>query len=391
MEEAQDHESKTNPVRLTDITRGLYHAASSTYSMVAKQYENLLDHYFSKDHDGAFIAKTIEVQLPDESTVSLPLISLVTPKGLMLEKVDFDFSVKVDPTTLIEVKDGLSQVNLFKTDPGDSHLTRSAFQVEMAARPSKEDSEEEARKPGIMDVSMKFRAIEPPEGLMRLIDKFTSSVTPIKPLSHTSAHLSLLSPKLFFIAQALKEDADLAETLREFNEAEYTSNYILDNAQKVKNWESDLLKISIEIDQIKTEVAEEFKETFLYARIVFKGTADFERLMLNKKINTRVRDWASQAFQFYDTILENEGLAFKLSRLKMAEFGSLNTQWTHEFEKVKTIRQKLEEYDDFKGNNAVYKDSEEWLQRFNAVCKFLLRERPDQLAKLFPDSEFFNK
>ncbi len=382
MEDDQIKELQATPVKLTDITRGLYHAASSTYSMVANQYINLLDQYFDKTLEGAYVAKSVEVQLPDESKVNLPLISLVSPKGLMLEKVNFDFAVIADPSSIVEATTDLDGID----------LTRSSIKVEMAAKTPKEGAEGDSRKQGVMDVSMEFKVIEPPEGLMRLLDKFAATVTPLSAPAQRS-DLVLLSPRFFHIAQALKTNAPIARVFSQFNALEYTAEATQRFAVALKKWEDQLLAKSVEIERARGKVGDEFKKTYQYARIVFQGTEDFSRLRLSKKLSPRTRDWVNQAMEFYKTLLDDQTLSFQLSKLKNPEVGilSIDAQWQKEYNTIKDVAAKMEEYDSFRTKDSIYKENKDWLRKFTEVAKILLKEQPDKLAKLFPDSEFFNK
>lgn len=267
-----DSQATQAPVKLTDITRGLYHAATSTSSMVANQYIHLLSQYFSQSPDGKYRAKTVEVEMPDESRVKVPLISMVSPKGLMLDKVNFDFSVVADPSSLADATTYLNEVD----------LTRSSFKVEMTTKGSKSNFWQKRRKQGVVDINMEFKAIEPPEGLMRLMDKFASIVTPFSTNSSTSRHLRLLSPKYLHIAKVLESNQDLASILAEFNALEYTVESFLKYGNDLSKWESELLKLSVEIDHEKNRLSESFEDTYEYARIAFHGTDDFDKLQLRK-------------------------------------------------------------------------------------------------------------
>lgn len=382
MNEEQSNEAGTAPVKLTDITRGLYHAAASTYSMVANQYINLLSQYFDETLEGTYVPKSVVVQLPDETMVELPLISMVAPKGLMLDKVDFNFAVTADPSSLAEATTDLDGLN----------LTRSSFKVEMAAQNSDANKEGARRREGVVDISMKFAAVEPPEGLMRLLDKFASIVTPLQPQKTANNYLPLLSPRFFFIAKALADDPDLKATFHDFNAVEFSPEEILLKGEDVKRWEDELLAISVEIDQMKTEVTDTFKEAIHHARIVFQGTDDYEKLKLSQKISSRPREWVNQAAQFYKTLLEDEGLAFKLAKLRHPEIttATVNIQWLKEYDRVVSIENKIDAYDAAKAKPE-YEAAKGWLQKFQAVAKILLKDRPAQLAKVLPDSEFLNK
>jgi hypothetical protein len=262
----------------------------------------------------------------------------------------------------------------------------------MATQTTEDGKDSPRRKEGVVDISMKFSAIEPQEGLMRLLDKFASIVTPLKPRTEVNNYLPLLSPRFFFIAKTLTDDAALREKFERFNTAEYTPAAIIRKGEEVKKWEDELLAISVEIDELKAEALPVFKNIVEYARIAYDGTEDYEKLKLSQKISSRSREWMHQATQFYKTLLEDKDLTFKLARLQHTEpeAASISTLWNKNHELVKRVAQKLEAYDAHKQDKPQYEDAKEWLRKFNAIAKVQLKDDPI-LAKLFPDTEFLNK
>lgn len=380
--DTQPDHTGSQPVKLTDITRGLYHAAASTYSMLGNQYINLLSQYFEETSEGNYKPKTVIVQLPDDNVVNLPLISLVTPKGLMLDKVNFDFSVVMESAGLVDAT----------TELDDLDLTRSSFKVEMAPRPPDASSEGQ-RKTGVVDVKMEFKVNEPPEGIMRLLDKFASFVTPVRPVESTGKYVPLLSPKFFSLAQALEDTQNkaLSEILESFN-PEYNAGTMREKGNAIKKWEDELLSKSLAVDQAKAGVTTSFKEMFQFARIAFKGTDHFEKLNLGQKLSDQAREWTDQAIRFYEILLREDELAFVFGKFKNPQWSQddFKNEWKNELAKIKEVEQLLQDYDDQK-SLPEFDEAQDWLQKFSAVARILLKDKPEQLAKLFPDIEFFNK
>ncbi len=148
--------------QLTDITRGLQHAAAATMDMVADQFIRMLEEFFVPEEDGTLRAKMVRVQVSETDFVELPMISLVRPRGLTLEGMRVDLSVKLDRS---RVKDVLG-VN----------ATRSSFTVSIA--PKEAGAERRRRRSDVIDVSLEFKAWEAPEAAMKLIDMYTNLVTP---------------------------------------------------------------------------------------------------------------------------------------------------------------------------------------------------------------------
>lgn len=83
---------------LRDITRGLQEAAAATNTLIAQQYLRLFDQFFDVDAEQPGMpmrAKMVEVAMDDTHTLRIPLIALVSTKGLALERMQVDLSVHV--------------------------------------------------------------------------------------------------------------------------------------------------------------------------------------------------------------------------------------------------------------------------------------------------------
>lgn len=100
-----------------------------------------------------------------------------------------------------------------------------------------------------------------------------------------------------------------------------------------------------------------------------------------------------QAEEFYDTLLADPTLSFQLSKLKNTEVGlnAIGQEWEKEYHEFKKVSGKLKEYDALKEKDGFYNQRKEWLRKFEEIAKILLKDDPDKLALLFPDSEFLNK
>lgn len=152
---------------LTDITRGLQHAAQTTVSLLAEQHIRLLHQFFNWEENGTLRAKTVRLEVTDDNYVHVPLISLVGPKGLALEKMRVNMSVRLEEA---------------KTKPAtgsfdNSEVTRTAFEVSMAPR----GMVGERRKTEVMDIELEFKAGDPPEAFMRVMDVYTNTINPVGP------------------------------------------------------------------------------------------------------------------------------------------------------------------------------------------------------------------
>jgi hypothetical protein len=150
---------------LTDITRGMYHAASTTSAMLAQQYIRMIDQFFDKEDDGTLAAKMVKIQLGDDHVIMVPLVTLVAPKGLTLDEMKVHMSVQIS-----EAKAKLA------TDlADDSSATRTSFNVVLSPK-----TNILGRKSDVTDIEMIFKAGEPPEGVMRIIEEYSNMIKPAK-------------------------------------------------------------------------------------------------------------------------------------------------------------------------------------------------------------------
>lgn len=150
--------------QLTDITRGMHHAASTTAAMIAQQYIRIIDQFFDVEDDGSMTAKMVKIHIDQKHYTMVPLITLVTPKGLALEKMRVEMSVKIDEAFVREATDSMD----------NSMATRSSFKVVLAPK-----SDVIGRRSDITDIEMIFTSGDPPEGMMRIIDEYTNMIKPI--------------------------------------------------------------------------------------------------------------------------------------------------------------------------------------------------------------------
>lgn len=150
---------------LADITRGMHHAASSTTALVAQQYLHMVDQFFDVDDKGILQAKMARIMLDDRHEMNVPLVSLVAPKGIILDRMKVSMAVRLDSADVKEA-----------THASDnSNATRSSFDVSFSPK------SEKSRKSSTIDIDMEFKSVDAPEGVMRLIDEYTNKIIP-KPI-----------------------------------------------------------------------------------------------------------------------------------------------------------------------------------------------------------------
>ncbi|MDF0731999.1 DUF2589 domain-containing protein [Pseudomonas entomophila] len=151
---------------LSDITRGLQEAAAATNTLIAQQYIKLFDQFFDYNPHALgtpMKAKMVEVALGEQHTLQVPLIALVNPRGLALERMQVDLSVRING---IDTRAALEQA---RTDaPG------ARFQVTVGSNGRRGDN----RDPDEVQIRMQFQASEPPEAINRLIEEYTNLILP---------------------------------------------------------------------------------------------------------------------------------------------------------------------------------------------------------------------
>lgn len=152
---------------LGDITRGLQEAAAATHTLIAQQYIKLFDQFFDCDPEALgspMKAKMVEVAMDDQHTLRVPLIALVSPRGLALERMQVDLSVRVN---------GIDTQSLAKHKPAED-AGGARFQVTVGANGRRG----EQRDPDEVQIRMQFQACEPPEAINRLIEEYTNLIVP---------------------------------------------------------------------------------------------------------------------------------------------------------------------------------------------------------------------
>lgn len=168
-------ENKMQNQNLSDITRGLQHAAATTNSMVAEQYIRILSQFFDTLEDGTLRAKMVRVQVSEDYYAMVPLVSMVSPSGLALDKMKVELSIKIEnaeekPASILDLKHGHPQ----EDENGED--TRSTFAVSMSPR-----SKDGHKRPSDhVDITLEFVSKETPEAVMRVIETYTNLIQPIK-------------------------------------------------------------------------------------------------------------------------------------------------------------------------------------------------------------------
>lgn len=148
------------PISLEDITRGMQYAATAANELIAQQYMKALDPFFEPAEDGSLIPRTVQLALDEKHYFDLPLVALSTPRGLMLEKMKVNLTIRTEGMQAPSRQSGENEFGRF-------HVTLSPSSDNKGGRDSRH-----------VDVEMQFTALAPPESVMRLIDEYTNKVIP---------------------------------------------------------------------------------------------------------------------------------------------------------------------------------------------------------------------
>lgn len=143
---------------LTDIAKGIQYTVNAAQDLVEKFYIGLLDRYFDKDNDPI----TMSVNISEDTTVEVPLITLVTPTGLELDELEVDMSLRVDGVRTKKVI----------TRSGDE-VERASFDISFSGA-----GKSKVRNPNFIEMKMKFKKADAPEGIQRIIENFSNNVIP---------------------------------------------------------------------------------------------------------------------------------------------------------------------------------------------------------------------
>jgi hypothetical protein len=160
--------------KLTDITRGLQAAAAETNALVADQFIRILSEYFERHEDGTLEAKMVRVQLDDKHYSLVPLVSLVAPAGLALDRMRVQLSIRLEDAE--EERTGLLQRLNLDGKHEEEAVSRSQFKVSLSPRSK---GKGKGRPSDHVNIDLQFKALETPESILRVIDTYTNMIAPI--------------------------------------------------------------------------------------------------------------------------------------------------------------------------------------------------------------------
>ncbi|WP_070972025.1 DUF2589 domain-containing protein [Vibrio sonorensis] len=151
-----------SPQHLDGIVRGLNYVANCASDMSLSHYQNLIKQYFDYDQkNDVYTPKIVKLMLDKEHEINMPLIAVTDAKGLYLDELEVDFSVRVTGVESAQLEQGLQE-------------NCSQLLVDIAPR----QHDQSGRDKDIIDFKVKFKSSDAPECVMKVIDKYNSQITP---------------------------------------------------------------------------------------------------------------------------------------------------------------------------------------------------------------------
>jgi hypothetical protein len=151
---------------LTDITKGLQYAASSTHKMCVQHHLSMLGQFFDDDDEGNLLPKIVKLDLGPDHKLNVPMISLMSPTSLTLDKMKVSLAVELENNSTDSLNESIGGLN--------SSETGSSFKVRINT--SKEKNDPNAKE---MKIELTFKSIAPPEGLQRIIEEYSQLIQPL--------------------------------------------------------------------------------------------------------------------------------------------------------------------------------------------------------------------
>jgi hypothetical protein len=164
------------PEYLDGLIRGLNYVANCASDMSLSHYQNMISQYFIQLEDGSFKAKEIDIRLDDQHVITMPWVAISDGKGLYLDEMDVEFSVKVTGISPVEEQQGLANTAEQVAGELNSAPNLPRFMVTIGQG----TASDQHRPKDIIDFKVKFKSQDSPEAVMRVIDKFNSTIHPIR-------------------------------------------------------------------------------------------------------------------------------------------------------------------------------------------------------------------
>lgn len=146
---------KKQKYAFSDILKGLHNAVNSAQEMLqAQQVQGLLK--FWSANDGNPLTQKVKI---GERELDVPLMSLVSHNHLEMDDVEIKFKARIGDVASHSLADRLNDNNA---------LTHSDLQMEMEGIKATDDD--------VMEITIRFKQKETPEGVARLTDEYNKLI-----------------------------------------------------------------------------------------------------------------------------------------------------------------------------------------------------------------------
>lgn len=147
--------SKRPKYALSDILKGLHNAVNSAQEMLqAQQVQNLTK--FWQSDDGTPISQKLKV---GDRELNVPLMSLVSHSHLEMDDVEIKFKARIGDVASHSFANKLESNNA---------MTHSDLQMEMEGIKATDDD--------VMEITIRFKQKDTPEGVARLTDEYNKQI-----------------------------------------------------------------------------------------------------------------------------------------------------------------------------------------------------------------------
>ncbi len=136
-----------------DIIRGIQHAINASQDMLQAQQLQSLQKFWDEDN-GKPVSKTIKVK---DGELSVPLVALLPHNHLGMDDVEIKFCAKIEDI------DNMAAADINGNDINAADLKLALDDI----KPGKDDT---------MQITIRFKAQAPTEGLSRIIDEYNKQI-----------------------------------------------------------------------------------------------------------------------------------------------------------------------------------------------------------------------
>lgn len=151
---------KKDKFSISEVIRGLQHAADSTRQTAIHNHLELLDKFFDVDTNGTYNAKVVKVVLDEDgSYLLIPLIAMIPPKSLYLDNLKVSLSVGASGKVVFQELKSIQGMD----------TSRTSFDVSLST----------GSGPNSVDLELNFKSHDLPESIMKILDQFTNKIQPL--------------------------------------------------------------------------------------------------------------------------------------------------------------------------------------------------------------------